>query len=154
MTGSYSFTCDMRAPALNTDGAYFYEAPCLWDVTPAKLDNSMRRVFIGNFSGNRYGAQMGLSQFYSTVIAAVSSNYPTQPWSAWIDWNQATNNWQGTWADPIADRIMGPNLGTNNHVMTLRSAGFALQTSRAWSNSWVVVRSFRQGTQSKMPFIP
>lgn len=155
VTGSWAFTADLRCNHQNTDSTYFYEAPMMWSVYPAKLDNTMSRVFIGNFGGNRYGSQMNVGQIYGTIIPTQSSNFPIQPWYAWLDWDSAGKNWRGLFADPVSDRIVSPNITTNNFApLTMASAGFGLQTARAWSNSWVTVRHFRQYAQGKLPYVP
>lgn len=151
VTGTYAFSCDMGHNQYNTDTAFFYEAPMMWDVTTPKLDNTMRRVYIGDYNGSRFGSNMNINQVYTTVLGAVSSTYPSAAWYGWLDWDQAANRWRGLWADPVANRHISQALTLNAFTFTLRSAGFGLATARVLQSSWVIVRSFRQMAYGTIP---
>jgi len=153
VTGSYAFSCDMGHNQINTDTAFFFEGPQMWDVTTPKLDNTMRRIYIGDFNASRFGSNMNTPQAYTTVLAAVGNTYPSAAWYGWLDWDQTNNKWRGLWADPVTNRIVSGALGLNTFTFTLRSAGFALQDQRVLPNQWLIVRSFRQMTYGTIPSI-
>jgi hypothetical protein len=155
VTGSWAFSAHMTIENQNTDSNFFFEAPVLWDVSPARLDNTMRRIAAGDFNATRFGSFMNLNQTYTTVIPAVSSVYPANLAYAWIDWESAGKNWRGVIVDPYTGRLASQVMATNNTpTFTLASVGFALQTTRTALRAWACIRHFRQMTQGVFPEVP